>query len=288
MKIWRFKSVSWVCDQTRVMGIINLSQDSFSEPQKSGSGLRVRNVIERACQCLTEGADILDLGAESTRPGADPVPFEVERDRLLPILRLLRKETKIPISIDTTKPAVAEICLSEGADIINDVSGLNDSGRDMADLVRAFEAGYVLMHRRGGPKTMQQLTDYPCGVEDMVAELNANYLRALEWGIPREQIVLDPGIGFAKTGGQNLEILRALEKIEALGRPVLLGYSRKSFIGGITGRSDAGEREFGTAALTAYAVMKKIPLIRVHNVGAAKDVISMIQAIQEEKYVRSF
>src|SRR3989338_5620046 len=103
MKIWRFKSVSWVCDQTRVMGIINLSQDSFSEPQKSGSGLRVRNVIDRACQCLTEGADILDLGAESTRPGADPVPFEVERDRLLPILRLLRKETKIPISIDTTK-----------------------------------------------------------------------------------------------------------------------------------------------------------------------------------------
>ncbi len=282
--IWKARNRSILFDRPLLMGILNLTPDSFSD---GGQFQNLEKALQHACQMAEEGADLLDIGGESTRPGAEPVAVEKELNRIRPLLKRLRKRVEIPISIDTTKPEVARICLEEGGDIINDVSGLKDSGPQMANAVRDFDAGLILMHRRGNSQTMQTLTHYQDVVKEVLEELRASMQLALEAGIQEDQLVIDPGLGFAKTAEQNLEILKRLEKFHSLGRPILLGPSRKSFVGKITGR-DIGEREFGTAAVVALAVMKGAQIFRIHDVKSMRDVVRMSHTLLGETYVRSF
>lgn len=267
-----------------IMGILNLTPDSFSD---GGECQDFEHALSKAEGLIREGADMLDVGAESTRPGAGAVNLEEERARLLPFLKRLRRRTDIPISIDTTKPAIAEECLLEGADIINDVSGLKESGPEMARTVRDFGAGLILMHRRGTPATMQKLAVYQNLVDEICGELNQSVQEALRSGVSRDQIVLDPGLGFAKTAEQNFEIMRNLNRFHRFERPLLLGPSRKSFIGTVTGR-DVRNRDFGTAAAVAFSVLEGVSIIRVHDAGRMRDVIQVIEAIRGVEYVRTF
>ena len=257
------------------MGVLNITPDSFSD---GGRYLDPEAAVAQALKLVEEGADILDLGAESTRPGALPVTDREELERLLPVLKRIRKEVLIPISIDTIKPEVAKECLDAGADIINDVSGLNRSGSDMAKVVKKFGAGLVLMHGRGTPETMQSLTHYEDVVTEVTRELSGSIQMATDAGIEREQIVVDPGLGFAKTAEQNLEILKKVSLFHRLGFPVLAGPSRKAFIGKVTGR-ETKDRMFGTAACVAACVRAGVQILRVHEVGAMRDVILMTEAI---------
>lgn len=269
------RSLAEVRGRTLLMGILNVTPDSFSD---GGEFRDPDRAVERAFRIQEEGADLLDLGAESTRPGACPVSEDEELQRLLPVLRRLRPKISIPISIDTTKPDVARICLEEGAEIINDVSGLKDSGPRMAALVRESKAGLILMHRRGNPETMQSLSVYQDVVAEVLKELRESLQLAQEAGIDHEQVVVDPGLGFAKTAEQNLEILRDLDRFHELGFPLLVGPSRKSFIGRITDR-EVGDREFGTAAAAAICVLKGVQILRVHEIGAMRDAVHMAEAI---------
>lgn len=264
------------------MGILNLTPDSFSD---GGRYSDPDHAVARAVRMAEEGAGIIDLGGESTRPGARPVSAQEEWRRLEPVLLGLQGKVSVPVSIDTTKPEVAEKALRAGAHIINDVSGLSE-GPALAEIVRDFGAGLILMHRRGTPETMQSLAHYEDVVAEVLEELRASMDRAKAAGTACEQIVVDPGLGFAKTPGQNVEILSQLEKFHALGCPVLLGPSRKSFIGKITGR-EIGEREYGTAAVVTHAVLKGIQMLRVHEIGAMRDVVRMAEAIEGVSHVRS-
>ncbi|MBU3760032.1 MAG: dihydropteroate synthase [Candidatus Omnitrophica bacterium] len=280
---WKIRGGIWKLSGTAVMGVLNLTPDSFSD---GGLFEQIDKAVERAHRMASEGADILDLGAESTRPGAKPVSAEEEIQRVVPVLRELKKGKLPRISIDTTKPEVARACLDEGADIINDVSGLRDSGSEMARLVRDSGAGLILMHRRGTPETMQSMTDYGDVAAQTLAELRGSFEKALCEGVRPEQLAVDPGLGFAKTAEQSLELLASIEVFHAFARPVVVGPSRKSFIGKVTGRVPS-ERDFGTAAAAAYAVLKGIQIIRVHAVEPMKDVVRVIQAIQGACHVRS-
>ena len=259
------------------MGVLNITPDSFFD---GGSYLNPEAAYQHAVELVEEGADILDLGAESTRPGAVPVTDREELDRLLPVLKRIRKEVSVPISIDTVRPEVAKECLEAGADIINDVSGLKRSGPDMAKVVRKFGAGLVLMHSRGTAETMQELASYDDIVPDVMSELRESIQVATDAGIERERIVVDPGLGFAKTPQQNLEILKKISVFHKLGLPVLVGSSQKSFIGKVTGREAKG-RAFGTAACVAACVREGVQILRVHDVKAMRDVILMTEAIQQ-------
>ncbi len=277
--IWKIRGNTVSFDRTILMGVLNLTPDSFSD---GGQNADPKTAFARALQMIEDGADILDLGAESTRPGAAPVTAKEELNRLLPVLELLVKEHRVPISIDTVKPEVAKKCLEGGADIINDVSGLKRSGAEMAKVVKKFGAGMVLMHSRGTPETMQTLTAYSNLVGDVIGELQESVHIALKAGVEHAQIVIDPGLGFAKTPEQNLEILRNIKAFLAAGSPVLLGPSRKSFIGHVTGR-EVHEREFGTAACVAMAVEQGVQILRVHEVKAMRDVIRTVEAIKRLK-----
>jgi len=277
--IWQIRRNTVSFDRTILMGVLNVTPDSFSD---GGKDLDPEAAYGRAMEMIEEGADVLDLGGESTRPGAQPVTAKEELERLLPVVQLLHKEHRVPISIDTTKPEVAKKCLEAGADIINDVSGLKRSGIEMAKVVKKFGAGLVLMHSRGTPETMQTLSDYKNVALDVVTELTESVHIALKGGVATEQIVIDPGLGFAKTPDQNFEILRNLKVFQEMGFPVMLGPSRKSFIGHVTGR-EVHEREFGTAACVAMAVEKGIQIVRVHEVKAMRDVIRTTEAIKKLK-----
>jgi len=258
------------------MGILNITPDSFSD---GGCYLDPEAACAQAIKLVEEGADILDLGAESTRPGALPVTDKEELGRLLPVLKRVRKEVSVPLSIDTIRSEVAKKCLEAGADIVNDVSGLKRSGRGMAKVVKEFGAGIILMHSRGTPETMQTLTGYGEVTADVMTELRESIRIATDAGIERERIVVDPGLGFAKTTEQNLEIMKNLGLFHGIDLPVALGPSRKSFIGQVTGR-EAGEREFGTAACIASAVMNGIQIVRVHDVKAMRDVVRITESIK--------
>jgi len=277
--IWKIRQNTVSFDRTILMGVLNITPDSFSD---GGHFLDSKAAHARALQMIQEGVDILDLGAESTRPGAQPITAKEELERLLPVVELLQKEKRIPISIDTAKPEVAKKCLEAGADIINDVSGLKRSGVEMAKVVKKFGAGLVLMHSRGTPETMQGLTDYKDLLAEILGELRDSIEIATKAGVEREQIVIDPGLGFSKTAEQNLEILRNLKAFQGLGFPVMLGPSRKSFIGHVTGR-EVGDREFGTAACVAMAVEQGVQILRVHEVKAMRDVARVTEAIKKLK-----
>lgn len=271
---WRVAGRNMALDRPVVMGILNLTPDSFSD---GGQLLTVDAALRRAEAMIAEGVDILDVGGESTRPGASPVPEPEERRRVLPFLEAAARRFDVPLSIDTRKAAVARAALDAGAAIVNETSAL---GADpaMAALVAERGAGVVLMHMRGEPATMQALATYTDVAGEVARELAAAVDRALAAGIRPGAIVVDPGIGFAKTAEQNLVLLRELGRIVALGYPVLVGPSRKSFIGHVLGLPPA-ERLEGTIAACVLALIAGARLFRVHDVAPVRRALSVGDAI---------
>lgn len=257
------------------MGIINATPDSFSD---GGHHLGPERAADVAVRMVAEGADLLDLGAESTRPGASPVDVAEETRRLLPVLRAVRRAVAVPLSIDTMKAEVARVALGEGADLVNDVSaGRFDPA--MLALCAAAGAPVVLMHMQGTPATMQQAPCYTDVIGEVRAFLAERAQAAEAAGIPRDAIVLDPGIGFGKTKIHSCALLARLDLIAALGYPILVGVSRKGFLGEVLGGRSAEARSFGTAAAVAVAVDRGARIVRVHDVGPARDVVRVVEAI---------
>ncbi|MFM8469670.1 MAG: dihydropteroate synthase, partial [Limisphaerales bacterium] len=243
-------------------GVLNVTPDSFSD---GGKFLSVEAALDRAAQMIREGADLLDIGGESTRPGATPVSAEEEIRRVVPVIQRLAAQSQVPVSIDTQKPEVAEAALRAGASIVNDIAA-NRTDDAMGRVVAEFRAGYVTMHMQGTPQTMQQNPTYADVTRD-VDEFFADRLAHLETlGVRREQVVLDPGIGFGKTLEHNLALLRALPRFAHHGRPLLLGVSRKSFLGKLTGADSPAERLPGALACAALAVRDGVQILRAHDV----------------------
>jgi len=261
--------------RTFIMGILNVTPDSFSD---GGRFYAADKAVEHGLRMAEDGADIIDVGGESSRPGADPVSAEEELARVLPVIEKLAGLVEIPLSVDTTKAAVAQAAVAAGAEIVNDISAMTLDTR-MAGTIAESGAAVVLMHMRGLPKDMQtgDLT-YRDLIADVMAYLRARLEEAKAAGIAPERIVVDPGIGFGKTAEDNLKILKHLDRFRALGRPVMTGVSRKSFIGRLTG-DDTGERLEGTAAAVAAAILNGSAIIRVHDVKAMKKVAALCDAI---------
>jgi dihydropteroate synthase len=258
------------------MGVLNVTPDSFSD---GGRYLGVEAAVARAQEIEAEGADLLDLGGQSSRPGSQPVPLDVELARVLPVLAALAGRIRIPISVDTTKAEVARRALDAGAAIINDISALrNDSG--MAEVVAKTQAGLILMHMQGTPATMQDHPTYTAVVEEVCDFLRSRVEAAVEAGIEAERIAVDPGFGFGKTSDHNLTLLGGLSALRVLDRPIVIGPSRKSFVGGILGRP-VEEREWGTAATVAVGVFQGAHVVRVHSVRQMKDVARVAEALRD-------
>jgi dihydropteroate synthase len=259
------------------MGILNVTPDSFSD---GGDYLAAERALRQGLRLLADGADLIDIGGESSRPGAAPVSQQEELDRVVPVIERLRNETDLPLSVDTTKSAVARAAILAGANYINDISGLRfDAG--MAAVAAESGAGLFLMHTRGTPRDMQKQTAYA----DLLAEVTA-YLRqgidlALAAGVSPRALAIDPGIGFGKSVEGNLTLLRHLERLHELGYPVLLGTSRKNFIGRILDQDDPRRRLAGTLATLALAVDKGVQIFRVHDVRAARETLLVAWAIRE-------
>ncbi|MFA4944132.1 MAG: dihydropteroate synthase [Lentisphaeria bacterium] len=262
-----------------LMGIVNVTPDSFSD---GGRCATAPAAVAQALRLAAEGAEILDLGGESTRPGAAPVAAAAELARVLPVLRELRPRTDCLLSVDTWKAEVARAAVAEGADIINDISGLQ---RDpaMLEVLRSSRVGCVLMHLRGTPQTMQTLTDYADLLGEIRAFFAAALARAEQAGVGRDRFLLDPGLGFSKTAEQNHELIRGLPAFLGLGRPLLLGPSRKSFIGKLLGGDcppPPAARDWGTAAAVAAGVLAGATVLRVHEVAAMRDVVRVAAALR--------
>ncbi len=260
--------------RTLIMGILNVTPDSFSD---GGAYFSPESALSRAEEMIQEGADLIDVGGESTRPGAEPVSPEEEIRRVLPVVQGLVQRGYI-VSVDTTKVEVAELVLKAGAHIINDISGLRFNP-DLAKIVAKYRAGLVIMHSRGTPQNMQTLTDYENLIEEIYEFLAGQVDFALSQGVSPEKIILDPGIGFAKTVEQNLEILRRLPEFKSLGYPILVGPSRKSFIGAVLGGLPPSERVEGTSASVALAIAGGARILRVHDVKAMVRVCRVTEAI---------
>ncbi|MBM4036752.1 MAG: dihydropteroate synthase [Planctomycetes bacterium] len=256
------------------MGIVNVTPDSFSD---GGEFLEADKAIEHGRRLAAEGADILDVGGESTRPGAEPVDAEAECARVLPVIQALAKDLAVPISIDTSKAAVARRSIDAGATIINDVTALRGDP-EMAGVAARSGLPLVLMHMQGTPRTMQESPRYDDLMSEIVAYLRASVASAVEAGASEEQLVVDPGLGFGKTLGHNLEILRRLGELRSLGRPILIGPSRKSMIGKVLG-APMSQRAFGTAAAVAYGIARGAHIVRVHDVAAMRQVARMADAL---------
>jgi dihydropteroate synthase len=278
--IWKLRNRELeIGRRTLVMGILNVTPDSFSD---GGAFLEPDAAVERAKRMLAEGADLVDIGGESTRPGADPVPVEEEVRRVVPVVARVVRETGGVVSVDTRKARVAEEALAAGAEIVNDVSALRDDPR-MADVVARMGCGVVLMHMQGDPKTMQRDPRYGDVVADVTAFLRERGRAAFHAGVLDEAIVYDPGLGFGKTYEHNLVLLRRLpELVRALGRPVVVGPSRKSFVGTALGGVPPDARLEGTAAAVAAAVLGGASVVRVHDVAAMTKVAKVADAIRSE------
>lgn len=261
-----------------VMGVVNVTPDSFSDGGAIYPDGHPDAAIALGRSLVDQGADLLDVGGESTRPGAEPVDAGEERDRVLPVLEGLAG-AGVPLSVDTAKADVAKEALAAGATIVNDVSG----GRDPDLLGAAADAGaaYVLMHTRGTPRDMQQHTDYDDVVAEVFEFLADGLQRCVDAGIAAERVLVDPGIGFAKTAEQNLRLLRDLRQLRSLGRPVLVGASRKSFIGAVTDAPDPADRLEGSLACAVLATAAGAAVVRVHDVAATVRAVRVARAIVE-------
>jgi dihydropteroate synthase len=257
-----------------VMGIVNVTPDSFSD---GGRYLDVDAAVAHALALEADGAGILDVGGESTRPGAEPVPVDEELRRVVPVIEgLLEAGCQIPISIDTSKAVVADAALRAGASIVNDVTALRGDPA-MVETVAVHAVDCCLMHMLGQPRTMQDNPRYDEVVSDVKAFLEARMAYAIECGISEERILLDPGIGFGKTGAHNVELLRRLDELAALGRPVVIGTSRKAFLGKLTGRA-VQDRLAATIATNVLAYERGARIFRVHDVAAVSDALIITAA----------
>lgn len=262
--------------RTLLMGILNVTPDSFSD---GGRFMDPREAVAQGLRMLEEGADILDVGGESSRPGADPVPEEEEKGRVLPVIERLARERRALISVDTMKKGVAEGALRAGARIINDISAMR-ADPEMAKFAARSKAGVVIMHMQGDPRTMQLNPSYRDVVGEISSFLAERGRVAQESGVAAEAIVYDPGIGFGKTVEHNAEIIRRLAEFKALGRPLLVGPSRKSFIGRLLGDFPADRRLEGTAAAIAVCIAGGAAIVRVHDVSAMARVARVADAFK--------
>jgi dihydropteroate synthase len=272
---WRLPRSRLPEGRTLVMGVLNVTPDSFSD---GGKYTAVDVAVEHGLRLAAEGADLIDVGGESTRPGSPPVDVDEELGRVLPVVRELVRRAGVPVSIDTTKAQVAREALAAGAEVVNDVSGLR---RDpaLAALVASSGVAVCLMHMRGTPADMQQRATYSDLVGEVHDELSQALSRALEAGIPEENVVLDPGLGFAKTAEHNLLLLRHLRELTQLGRPLLVGASRKSFLGKLSGKA-ASERIVGSLAASVVAAGNGASILRVHDVSATREAVAVVDAVR--------
>lgn len=260
---------------TVIMGVVNVTPDSFSD---GGRFLDSRRAVEQGLKLAGEGARILDIGGETTRPGSEPTPAAVELDRVLPVIRELKARCAAVISIDTNKAEVAAAAIEAGAEIINDITALRGDP-EMADLAAHTQAGLVLMHMLGTPRTMQQNPRYADVVAEVRDFLAAQANAALAAGVEREAIVLDPGIGFGKTLAHNLELIRNLPALARLGYPVLLGASRKTFIGQLTGRAVPADRIWGSVGVHVLGAALGARIVRVHDVAPLREALLVTDAV---------
>lgn len=261
--------------RTLVMGILNVTPDSFSD---GGAFLDPAVAIQRALEMAKQGADIIDVGGESTRPGSEPVSPDEEINRVAPVISGICEATDVPISIDTCKSEVARAALESGASIVNDVSG-GAADPLMPALIAERRCPAVLMHMRGTPMTMQSQADYTDLMGELCAEIRERVKVMVDAGADEKMLIIDPGIGFAKTPGQNLEILGRLAELKSIGRPILVGVSRKSTIGKVLGDLPVGERLEGTASAVALSVSAGADIVRVHDVQAMVRVVRVADAI---------
>jgi dihydropteroate synthase len=275
IRVWKFEGFRRELGSTPLlMGIVNVTPDSFSD---GGRFLDAEAAIEHGLRLVGEGADILDIGGESTRPASEPVPAGEELNRVIPVIERLAATTHVPISIDTSKAEVARRALQAGARIVNDISGLRFDPA-IVDVCSEFRCGIVCMHIQGTPQTMQANPQY----DDVVAEICDYFRQRLEslqrHGIPAERVVLDPGVGFGKTAQHNIEILSHIDQLRSLGRPVLIGHSRKRFLQKVVNR-EVDERLFGTVGVSVGLALQHVDILRVHDVAANRDAISAFRAV---------
>lgn len=279
----------WICRDRTVnfesgallMGILNVTPDSFSD---GGRYADPEKAVARATQMIEEGADIVDIGGESSRPGSCPVDAETELSRVLPVIEQLKAKTDILISVDTQKSVVAEAALKAGAHIINDISAL-ESDRRMTEVARRYKAGLILMHKKGEPRDMQNDPQYG-NVTDEVSDYLKGRINFLSGtGIVSETMAIDPGIGFDKTAEHNIELIAHIERMRKCGRPVVIGLSRKRFLGRITGRA-VNERLAASLGALAYCLLKGVSVMRVHDVKESRDVLMVLNAFLSGETIR--
>lgn len=260
----------------KIMGIVNVTPDSFSD---GGSFFSTDAAVRHGIELYEQGADIIDIGGESTRPGSRSVDVKEEKRRVVPVIKHLREKISIPISVDTTKSEVAKAALDNGADIVNDVSALTHDSR-MAGIIKKYRAGAVLMHMKGTPGTMQHAPVYNDVVADILSYLEQRADHALQCGINREHIIVDPGIGFGKTLEHNMIILKHIKAFRALGFPLLVGASRKSFIGKLTD-TDADRCVYGSVAAAVWTAANGVDIVRVHDVKETRQALSIVKHIMD-------
>ena len=274
-----FTNNGWSCgEETGIMGIINVTPDSFSD---GGKYANVEATVMRAKQMVADGADIIDIGGESSRPGAEPITANEECRRVIPVVQALAEQSQIPISVDTYKAKVAHEALSAGACVINDITALHGDP-NMCQIVADAQAGVILMHMQGVPATMQKAPTYQNVVTEVHAWLTEVASQAVDRGIDSSRIMIDPGIGFGKTFDHNLAILRHLMQFRGIGYPMLVGVSRKKFIGRILDLP-VHQREEGTAATVAWSIINGANVVRVHDVARMKQVAQVINTICRTK-----
>ena len=278
-KFFKFKDSSIeLGNKTLIMGILNVTPDSFSDGNKY---ISVNAAVERACEMLEEGADIIDIGGESTRPGAPSVSLSEEINRVIPVINKLKdSKTECIISVDTTKHKLAEEAILAGADIINDISGLQFDPL-IAEIAAKHQAGLILMHTKGTPSNMMQEDQYENLIEEVKEFLFSAAKKAEGYGLAKENIMLDPGIGFAKNHLQNIELINNIKAFKDLKYPLLVGPSRKSFIGEILKQKNPTKRIFGTAAVIAWLVLQGVECVRVHDIIQMNEVVSTLESIRK-------
>lgn len=284
MKTYRINAGSRILalgPQTKIMGIVNLTPDSFSRDGHLHKNKKSKNsAFNYAQKLIRDGADILDIGGESSRPGSNPVSIKEEIKRVIPMIHQLTKKCAIPISIDTYKPDVAQAALDEGASIVNNIMGTKPN-KKLLKIVKNYQAAIVLMHMRGTPKTMQKNIRYQNLIQDILHSLRRSIEICLEIGIKSDKILIDPGIGFGKTTEHNLEIINHLREFQKLNQPILIGPSRKSFIGNIL-NVPVDQRLFGTIAACCVCALKGAHILRVHDVKAVQEAVTMVYSINQK------
>ena len=262
-----------------IMGILNITPDSFSD---GGLYFDKFSAIDRANQMVEEGADIIDIGGESTRPGSEPISIEEELRRTIPVIEAIAGKIKVPISIDTYKSEVAKAALDAGASMVNDISGLRFDPK-MPEVVSEYKVPVVIMHIRGKPKDMQQYPNYEALIPEIMDYFRMGIKIATQTGISEDKIIIDPGIGFGKTSEHNLEIINNLREFTPLEKPILIGPSKKAFIGKILGDASATERLEGTAAAVSISIINGANIVRVHDVKEMGKVAKVADAVKREK-----